>query len=234
MMHEPAPSASQSGFTLLEVLAALVLASLILVSLNMAMTAVGKGVDRTRRSLGEQSEIAAAVDLFGRDVARIAKLRRGTSPASFQGYLFEGDSGRIIYPLREGEGLTAPGLYLVRLSVTEENGQRLLTRERAPLEVGEAELGMPQWRDRVVLLSGDFEMAFAYRAQRSGLRDWSGSWQSTNAMPEQIRLTITDRGSGRLRVPGYVQSLAVDTEPDCAGSGEQPCLPTVASREKSQ
>jgi prepilin-type N-terminal cleavage/methylation domain-containing protein len=233
-MRAHPPNARQSGFTLLEVLAALVLAGLILVSLNMAMAAVGKGVDRTRKSLGEQSEIAAAVDIFGRDVARIAKLRRGTSPTVFDGYLFEGSSSAIVYPLREGEGLTAPGLYLIRLSVIEDKGQRLLVRERAPLDMGKAEIGMPSWRDRVVLLAGDYDIAFAYRAPRSGVRDWSASWDATTAMPEQLRLTVTNRGTGRLRVPGYVQSLAIDTEINCTGTGEPPCLPTIAAKEKAQ
>lgn len=80
------------------------------------------------------------------------------------------------------------------------------------------------WRDQVMLLSGDFEVAFAYRAQRSGSRDWASSWEASEMMPEQIRLTITSRDSGRLRVPGLVQSLAIDTEVDCAGSGERPCV----------
>ena len=34
-----------------------------------------------------------------------------------------------------------------------------------------------------------------------------------------------------MRVPGFVQSLAVDTEIDCAGSGKPPCLPAVAKKE---
>ena len=230
MKPRRATPSRQSGFTLLEVLAALVLASLILVSLNMAMSAVGKAVDRTRRSLGEQSEIAAAVDVFGRDVARISKIRHRAPAGGFDGYVFEGNAGSIVYPLREEAGLKDPGLYLVRLSVTGDDGQRQLVRERAPFDPEQADADLPQWRDPVVLLAGDFDIAFAYRAQRSGARDWSSSWQAA-AMPEQIRLTVTNRASGRLRVPGFVQSLAVDTEIDCAGSGKPPCLPAVAKKE---
>ncbi len=69
----------------------------------------------------------------------------------------------------------------------------------------------------VVLLSGDFEMAFAYRAQRSGARGWSDAWSAAEAMPEQVRLTIGDRRTGRLRIPVLVQALQVDAEVDCAG-----------------
>ncbi len=35
-------------------------------------------------------------------------------------------------------------------------------------------------------------------------------------MPEQVRLTIEDQATGRLRVPVAVQSLLVDAEVECA------------------
>lgn len=221
-MRRAAARARQAGFTLIEVLAALVLASLVLVSLNMAMTAVGKGSDHTRRSLGEQSELGAAVDVFGRDVARISKIRRPAKPGDFAGYVFDGRPDAIIYPLREEEGLTAPGLYLVRLSVKRKDGISTLLRERAPLPAAETTT-LPKWRDPVVLLAGPYDIAFAYRAQRTGQREWTGSWQATETMPEQIRLTVTNRDTGRLRVPGFVQSLAIDSEVDCAGNLEARC-----------
>lgn len=221
-MRRPSLRPRQSGFTLVEVLAALALSSLVLLSLNMAMSAVGKGSDHTRRSLGEQSELGAAVDIFSRDVARIAKIRRPAKPGDFAGYVFDGRTDSITYPLREREGLAAPGLYLVRLSVRRKDGIETLLRERAPLP--DAETGaLPQWGDPVVLLTGPYDIAFAYRAQRTGARDWSGSWQASDIMPEQIRLTITNRETDRLRVPGFVQSLAIDSEVDCAGNREARC-----------
>ncbi len=222
MMMRGPRSHREAGFTLIEILAGLVLASLILVSLNMAMSAVGKGTERARRSLGEQSEIGSAVDIFGRDVARIAKIRRPAPPGDFAGYVFDGSPDVIIYPLREAEALDAPGLYLIRLSVTRRGEQSILLRERAPLPAGNDD-ALPRWRDPVVLLSGPYDIAFAYRAQRSGLRDWSNSWNATETMPEQIRLTVGNNATGRLRVPGFVQSLAIDSEVDCAGNREERC-----------
>ena len=208
----------EAGFTLIEVLAALVLSSLVLVSLNMAMSAVGKGTDHTRRSLGEQSEIGAAVDIFGRDVARIAKIRRPAPPGGFAGYSFDGTADTIVYPLREEEGLAAPGLYLVRLSVREKDGQAVLLRERAPLLPGNSN-DLPKWRDPVVLLAGPFDVAFAYRAQRSGSRSWTDDWSGASSMPEQVRLTIGDSATGRLRAPVIVQSLLIEAEIECSAAG---------------
>ena len=225
-------SRRDAGFTLIEVLAGLVLASLILVSLNMAMSAVGKGTDRTRRSLGEQSEIGTAVGLFASDVARIAKIRRAAAPGEFAGYLFDGSSNAMVYPLREQEALAAPGLFLVRLSVHDKDGQATLLRERAPLPAGVSD-ELPQWRDPVVLLSGPYDISLAYRAQRTGQREWSDSWKAAETMPEQIRLTVVNRATGRLRVPGFVQSLAIDSEVDCAGNHEARCG-TADTKETTQ
>lgn len=221
-MDSRRPPHHENGFTLLEVLAALVLASLILVSLNLAMTAIGKGVDRTRASLGRQALVAGVIDVFGRDVARIAKIRRPGSDR-FTGYVFEGRADSLIYPLREESGLASPGLYLVRLSIRDEGGQTQLVRERAPLGLGARNEGIQQWLDPVVLLSGPYSIAFAYRAQRSGARDWSDNWVASQTMPEQIRLTIADAGSGGLVVPGFVQPLRVDAALDCVVNPTPPC-----------
>ena len=205
----------QGGFTLVEVLAALALTSLILVSLNLAATAVLHGAERTRQSLGSQAALSLAAGIFQRDAARIAKLRRAPGTGSVD-YLFDGSARQMIYPLSEREGVSQGGLYLVRLSVAEgANGTRLV-RDRMPLIPGEASIEDGSWDDAVVLLEGPFDIAFAYRAQRTGARNWSDGWPSAQSMPEQLRLTIADRATGRLRLPVIVQSLHVDAEVECA------------------
>lgn len=204
----------EAGFTLIEVLAALALASIVLVSLNLAMNAIERGVARTQASLGRQSALTAATDIFAQDVARIAKIRRGEKDA--QDYLFEGSARQMIYPLAEREGLTTGGLYLVRLRVRTAKGISQLIRERAPLPAGETPRTDVTWEDAVVLLDGPYDITFAYRAQRSGARGWADSWGGAEAMPEQVRLTIGEPGTDRVRIPVMVQSLRIDTEVDCA------------------
>lgn len=216
-MNAPSPQAvpnRESGFTLIEVLAALALASLVLVSLNLAMSAIERGVSKTQASLGRQSVLTSATDIFAQDVARIAKIRRGEKEG--EGYLFEGSTRQMIYPLAEREGLTTGGLYLVRLRVSQGKGRSQLIRERAPLPAGEAPDTGAKWQDAVVLLEGPYDIAFAYRAQRSGARAWVESWSGSEAMPEQVRLTIGEPGTDRVRIPVLVQSLQIDTEVDCA------------------
>ena len=203
---------SDAGFTLIEVLAALALSSLILVSLNLAMTTTRQGVEQTRQSMGSQAAISAAAHVVARDVARIARVRREGDA----GYLFEGSARQMIYPLAERQAAGAGNFFLVRLSVQDEGGLARLVRERAPFPPGEPPGPTASWGDAVVLLEGPFDISFAYRAQRTGERRWSETWPGTAGMPEQVRLTLEDRQTGRLRIPVLVQSLDIDAEVQCA------------------
>jgi prepilin-type N-terminal cleavage/methylation domain-containing protein len=225
-MKSIAPSAmkkGQRGFTLVEVLAALAIASLILVSLNLASASVRQGVDRTRESLGNQAQLSAALGLFRRDVSGIVKLRLEDGS-----YLFEGAATELTYPVSERRGASSGGLYLVRLRVLETEAGAQLVRDRAPLLPGQKPAAS-SWSDEVVLLEGPFDVSFAFRAPRSGERNWEESWSATKAMPEQIRLTITDRATGRLRIPVAVQPLLIDAEIQCAAAEDCGLAPTGAT-----
>lgn len=214
--------AGQSGFTLVEVLAALALASLILVSLNLAMTVIRQGSEGARSRLSSNAALSTASQVFSDDVARIAKIRlKGDDKA--QGYWFDGTAGQMIYPLTEWAGVARPGLYLVRLRVAGDERAQLI-RERSPLLPGETFDGEREWRDPVVLLEGDYGIAFAYRAPRSGEVAWSADWTMPRAMPEQISLTVTDRSTGRLAMPLLAQPLGIDGEVQCASEGPD-CAP---------
>jgi prepilin-type N-terminal cleavage/methylation domain-containing protein len=213
----------QSGFTLVEVLAALALSSLILVALNLAMTTIRQGSDGARSRLSTTAELTSAAQVFSDDVARIAKIRL-KADSTEAGYWFDGSAGQMVYPLTEWAGVARPALYLVRLRVAGDE-RRQLIRERAPLLPGEAFDGEREWRDPVVLLDGDYDVSFAYRAPRSGSRTWSESWEMPGSMPEQISITVTDRKTGRMVMPLLVQPLAVDGEVECAAEGPS-CAPS--------
>lgn len=219
----PAPSDRQAGFTLIEVLAALAVSSLILVSLNLAMTTIRQGGDTARVRLANAATLSSAAQVFSNDVARIAMIRRNREDKA-QGYVFDGGPQQIIYPLTEWTGVTRAGLYLVRLRVDTSTPLPQLIRERVPLLAGASPEGDQQWVDPVVLLEGDYDIAFAYRAPRNGGRDWKDVWPGAQMMPEQIQLTVMDRKTGRLAMPVLTQPLGINGEVQCASEGPE-CAP---------
>ena len=208
----------EAGITLVEVLAGLAVASLVLVSLNLAMTTIERSVGKTRQTLGNQAAVSTAAGLFVRDVSRIAKIRRGGGTPT-KGYLFEGSAQQMVFPVTERQGLSSRALYMVRMRVSEDRGIVRLIRERTPFAVGKSP--GTNWDDSVVLLEGAFDIAFAYRAQRSGSRSWTDDWSGASSMPEQVRLTIGDSATGRLRAPVIVQSLLIEAEIECSAAGAE-------------
>lgn len=214
------PTTREHGFTLVEVLVGLAVSSMILVSLNLAMTAIRRSVESTSDSLGSQAALSAATQIFIEDVSGIARIRRSMTETSVA-YFFVGRPREMIYPVFEYRGLAAGALYAVRLRVEDQGNRQQLIRDRAILPPGnEVGLGL-DWEDAVVLLDGPFDIAMAYRAPRARARAgaWEDAWMTADTMPEQVRLSIKDQRTGTLRLPVLVQPLHVDAEAECAALG---------------
>ena len=97
----------EAGFTLVEVLAGLALASLIFLGLNLAMDAVRSGVDGVRGSLGRQAELSSAAAIFSEDAARIVPVPLNAEAGTR--YLFSGAEREMTYPVFETRGVTRGG-----------------------------------------------------------------------------------------------------------------------------
>jgi prepilin-type N-terminal cleavage/methylation domain-containing protein len=211
----------QRGFTLIEIIVGLAVSSLILLSLNLVMGTINRGFEQTTKSIARQTGLSTALDVISADLARIERMREAGKPKG--AFLFRGQKREMIFPLVERPGNNAAGLYLIRMWVRQgDNGQELV-RDRAPLPLDAFNLANKDWDDEVVLIQGPFDIQFDYRAQRSGLRSWASSWNADDMMPEQIQLTVTDLATRRLRLPVFVQSLAIEAETACVEPRNEAC-----------
>ncbi|MCB1379282.1 MAG: prepilin-type N-terminal cleavage/methylation domain-containing protein [Alphaproteobacteria bacterium] len=226
-MAAPPSHHSQHGFTLLEIIVGMAISSMILVSLNMVMGSINKGLDITTRKVGEQTEIATALAIIGDDISRIERPRMGSQTTGR--YRFEGAPRAMTFALVERPGNNRAGTYLVRLSVRSDRTGAELVRSRSPLGLDAADGGTDGWRDDVVLISGPFDIEFAYRSPRHGLRSWATGWSANDQMPEQVRVVITDLATGRLRVPQFVQTLKIEADSACVAAKTPACGHTEGS-----
>ncbi len=204
----------ENGFTLLEILIGLTVSALILVGLNQSMLIINRGFDQATASIGRQSSIASGLYIVSGDITHVQ--RRVDNPENPRAFLFSGTGNEIIYLLEERPESSDSGIYWIRLHTrSSPNGQELI-RARKPF-ADERTLPLSgDWPDETILMRVDAEITFAYRATRSGNRNWQTDWSSPNQMPDQIRIDITDKKTGRLRVPPFVQTLKQSAEAECA------------------
>jgi prepilin-type N-terminal cleavage/methylation domain-containing protein len=211
MMKE---STQEQGFTLLEILIGLTVSALILVGLNQSMLIINRGFDQATVSIGRQSSIATGLYIVSGDITHIQ--RRVDNPENPRAFLFGGTASEIIYLLEERPGSIEGGLFWIRLYARNTPKGQELIRARKPFADEEVLPLSGDWQDETTLMRVDAEITFAYRATRSKSRDWQPGWSSPSQMPDQIRINITDKKTGRLRVPPFVQTLKQSAEAECA------------------
>jgi prepilin-type N-terminal cleavage/methylation domain-containing protein len=213
--------AQEHGFTLLEILIGLTVSAFILVGLNQSMLIINRGFDQATVSIGRQSSIASGLYIVSGDITHIQ--RRVDNPENPRAFLFGGTASEIIYLLEERPESSEGGLFWIRLSARKTpNGQELI-RARKPFADEEVLPLSGDWQDETTLMRVDAEISFAYRAPRSNSRDWQSDWLSPNRMPDQIRIAITDKKTGRLRVPPFIQTLKQSAEAECAVAAAHAC-----------
>jgi hypothetical protein len=165
-------------------------------------------------SIGRQSSIASGLYIVSGDITHIQ--RRVDNSENPRAFLFSGTANEIMYLLEERPESSEGGIYWIRLHTRNTpNGQELV-RARRFFDRQNTRPPSGEWPDETTLMRVDAEITFAYRATRSGNRNWQTDWSSPNQMPDQIRIDITDKKTGRHRVPPFVQSLKQSAEADCA------------------
>lgn len=210
--------ATNAGFTLIEIIVGLLVSSLVLVSINLAMTAINRSSLQAQMTIGRQASFATGLKVIADDLSRIERVPDDmAAPTRFE---FAGTASELRYVLAERPNNNRAGLYWVRLQIRDVPSGAELVRVRAPY-AGNA--SSPKWQDEVVLLSGQLDMGFAYRAANAGYRAWVSNWQPLNLLPGQIKLEIVDRDTGRLRLPVFVETLKIEAETACAAPDAAGC-----------
>ena len=200
----------EGGFTLIETLVALALMGLVLSALAN-ITAQwfpnwNRGLDRIQRS----ELISIALQRIADDLAAaeyVPANRAEKRP------LFEGSELSVTF-VRTALGPNAgPGLDVVRLSETTDQGGLVTARSRAPfrpLPLASSLSEQLHFGEPVLLLRAPFRLSFAYAGEDGA---WKGNWRNSAQLPAKIRLTVRDAASERVLAistvtPVHVQSPA--------------------------
>jgi len=210
----------RAGFTLIEVLAALAVGSVIIMATAALIHDVARHFDRGTRGAQEAERLMLAVERLAQDFnsARFVgwTTERGTAVA-FTGEPATGDRpAKVVFVGDAGIMAGPQGEEVVTLTVEPAGEVMRLVRRRAAWTGPRTRLEEVSPRDAVVLVEGALDIAFVFgRIAPGGALEWSESWIGQTTLPRFVRLILRDRttGSDLLGEADFV--VRADAPPGC-------------------
>jgi prepilin-type N-terminal cleavage/methylation domain-containing protein len=211
------------GFTLVEVLAALAIAAVIIAATSALVHNVALNFDYGTRGVSEGERLILAVERLASDIGSarfVTRMSEGSAALAFIG-----EPGTAARPARmifvSAGGVAASGEEVVSLTVEQDEDVARLVRRRAPWNGPRTRFEDITLQDPVVLLEGKFLMSFAFGrlSEDNGLA-WSDDWRG-QVMPRFVQLKLRDRRTGADLLPGTEFLIRADASAGCAQVGSQ-------------
>jgi len=230
-MSRARAGSAKRGFTLIEVLAALAVASVIIMATTLLLHNVVLNFDRGANRVSAGERVVLAADRLATDIGSARFVLQGTGPAAVAAFM--GAPTKITFigvglvdPAARQEGAD-PGRVPPPevISVTVEAGEETtaVVRRRGTWRDPRARLSEVALRDEVVLMAGRFDAAFTFaRMSPDGAISWSSSWSAEKSLPRLVKLTVRDRASGIDLLGGAEFLIRADASRACAREGANP------------
>jgi general secretion pathway protein J len=184
---------SQSGFTLLELLIAMTLMSLVLVLLYGGLRLTTRGWESGEESAEKLNEISLVHDFIRRQLQQSLTVFRD-DPNQGRIVVFAGESARIsvVAPMLSYLGLG--GLYVIELNVSGTEGAGQLHMRWYPYRPSAQDSGNEG--GETILLEGISDLRWAYFGfeQNEQIPQWHDRWQDSERRPILVRLSLKWRG----------------------------------------
>lgn len=189
--NPPRAQSGEAGFTLIEVLVATLLMTVILAALA-TVTAQwlpnwNRGMVRVQRA----ERLALGLDRVVADLS-VAEMIPVNGDAKVP--LFEGTELAVTFVRTAVGPNTRPGLEIVRLVEKADSQGLALVRERAPF-VPMARDAQIRFADQVVLIRSPFRVKFSYAGPD---QVWQPEWRGQMQLPEKIRVAVRDGATGQV------------------------------------
>ena len=200
-----------AGFTLVELLLAMTLMSILLALTYSGLRAASRSADQGEKMLAAGDEVRAAHQFVRRQLNQMLPLSYEVSDGKDQvRVVFKGEANRIQYVASMPGYLGAGGPQVQLLELANGNDGKVLQISHALLQ--EYEEGDLELRDPVPLLEHIQTATFEFlgRDEAGEITSWSASWDTPEILPVAVRLNIGFDEQIRLEWPELVAGVRLD------------------------
>ena len=200
--------AGEAGFTLIEVLMATLLMTVILAALATVTSQWLPNWNRGMARVQSSERLAMGLDRIVADLA-VAKMMPINGDA--RAPLFEGTELAVTF-LRTAVGPNArPGLEIIRL-VEKADAQGLaMVRERAAFTPRPSDAQI-RFADQVVLIRSPLRVTFSYAGPD---HVWQPDWRGQMELPDMVRVTVRDGTTGQVLAVSRAAMVHVNAPAEC-------------------
>lgn len=208
----------EAGFTLIEVLLATLLMSVILAALT---TVTAQWLPNWNRGMARVQRAERLAIGLERALADLSAASMISISADTRRPLFEGSEMSVMFVRTAVGPNTRPGLEIIRLAEKADAQGVALVRERAPFMPMSPDARI-NFADQVVLTRAPFRVTFAYAGAD---RVWRPVWHDRMQLPHVIRVAVRDGRTGQVLAVSSAATVHVNAPAECARARSVPaCL----------
>jgi len=216
----------QAGATLVEMLAALAVVALTLVTAASGLRLLASSGDRGAQLVARHDMFSRGTAVLRRDVERLERVvwKRGQNTE----FAFHAEATNLTFIVIEPPFPSEPGPYFVVYAILQRPDGDVLTRGRAPFDVSTADIQRLHTEDLVAVLEGPYRFRFGYLARNEGRERWVSQWSDPHRLPDLISLEVLDRAEGGRPMQPIIFRPRIDAERTCVKETGISC--TIGSR----
>ena len=198
-----------AGFTLIEVLLATLLMTVILGALA---TVTAQWLPNWNRGIARVQRAERLAIGLERALADLSVAEMIPPSGDSKRPLFEGSELSVTFVRTAVGPNTRPGLEIIRLIEKADAQGLALVRERAPFAPMPTDAQI-RFTDQVVLIRSPFRVIFAYAGAD---QVWQPTWRDQPQLPSMIRLAVRDSTTGQVLAVSSAATVHVNAPAECA------------------
>jgi general secretion pathway protein J len=199
----------EAGFTLIEVLMATLLMTVILAALATVTAQWLPNWNRGMARVQRAERLAIGLERALADLSVAEMIPPGSDSKR---PLFEGAELSVTFVRTAVGPNTRPGLEIIRLIEKADDQGLALVRERAPFAPMTSDAQI-RFADQVVLIRAPFRVSFVYAGAD---QVWQSSWRDQMELPSMIRVTVRDSTTGQVLAVSGAATVHINVPAECA------------------